>query len=50
MKLPILSAKEIMKALKKDGFRVIRHKGSHISLYKKGIVKTYLVVVPDKKK
>ena len=49
MKLPILSAKEIMKALKKDGFRVIRHKGSHISLYKKGIVKTYLVVVPDKK-
>jgi len=35
MKLPILSAKEIIKALKKDGFRVIRQKGSHVSLYKK---------------
>ena len=49
MKLPILSAKEIIKAPKKDGFRVIRQKGSHISLYKKSDVKTYLVVVPDKK-
>ena len=49
MKLPILSAKEIIKALKKDGFRVIRQKGSHISLYKKSDDKTYLVVVPDKK-
>jgi len=49
MKLPILSAKEIIKALEKDGFRVIRQKGSHISLYKKSDDKIHLVVVPDKK-
>jgi predicted RNA binding protein YcfA (HicA-like mRNA interferase family) len=49
MKLPILSAKEIIKVVKKEGFMVIRQKGSHISLYKKSNDKTYLVVVPDKK-
>jgi len=49
MKLPILSAKEIIKALKKDGFRVLRQKGSHVSLYKKSDDKIYLVIVPDKK-
>jgi len=49
MKLPILSAKEIVKVLERDGFKPIRQKGSHISLYKKSIDKTYLVVVPDKK-
>ena len=49
MKLPILSAKEIIKALNKDGFRVIRQKGSHVSLYKKSDDKIYLVIVPDKK-
>jgi len=49
MKLPILSAKEIIKTLKMDGFKVLRRKGSHISLYKKSDDKMYLVVVPDKK-
>ncbi len=49
MKLPILSAKEIIKPLKKDEFRVLRQKGSHISLCKKSDDKTSLVVVPDKK-
>jgi len=49
MKLPLLSATEIIKALEKDGFKVIRQKGSHISLYKKSDDKTYLVVVPDKR-
>jgi len=49
MKLPILSAKEIIKALEKDGFRVLRQKGSHVSLYKKSEDKVYLVIVPDKK-
>lgn len=48
MKLPVLSAKEIIKALEKEGFRVYRQKGSHISLYKKSDDKTLLVVVPDK--
>ena len=49
MKLPILSANEIIKALEKDGFRVLRQKGSHVSLYKKSEDKVYLVIVPDKK-
>lgn len=49
MKLPILSAKDIIKALRKDGFKPIRQRGSHISLCKTGGDKTYLVVVPDKK-
>ena len=49
MKLPILSANEIIKALEKDGFRVLRQKGSHVSLYKKSDDKIYLVIVPDKK-
>jgi predicted RNA binding protein YcfA (HicA-like mRNA interferase family) len=35
MKLPLLSAKEIIRALEKAGFRVIRQEGSHISLYKR---------------
>jgi len=50
MKLPILSAKDIIKALKMDGFKPIRQRGSHISLCKTGGDKTYLVVVPDKKR
>lgn len=31
--LPILSAKEIIKALKKIGYNVIRQRGSHIRLH-----------------
>jgi len=48
MKLPLLSATEIIKALEQAGFRVIRQKGSHISLYKRSDAKTFLVVVPNK--
>ncbi|HDS45277.1 MAG TPA: type II toxin-antitoxin system HicA family toxin [Methanomicrobia archaeon] len=47
MKLPLLSATEIIKALEKADFRVVRQKGSHISLYKRNDTKTYLVVVPN---
>jgi predicted RNA binding protein YcfA (HicA-like mRNA interferase family) len=41
-KLPILSGKEMIIALQKSGFKVIRQKGSHVSL-QSGIYKT---VVP----
>lgn len=41
-KLPVLSGKDMIRALEKDGFRIVRQKGSHISL-QKGIYKT---VVP----
>ena len=41
-KLPVLSGKELIDALKKSGFQVVRQKGSHVSL-QKGAYKT---VVP----
>jgi predicted RNA binding protein YcfA (HicA-like mRNA interferase family) len=41
-KLPVLSGKELIKALEKDGFHRVRQKGSHVSL-QKGEYKT---VVP----
>ncbi len=49
MKLPVLSAREVIKALEKDGFKELRQKGSHISLYKKSGNKTYLTIVLNKK-
>lgn len=33
-KLPVLSGKTLIAALKKDGFEVVRQKGSHVSLRK----------------
>jgi predicted RNA binding protein YcfA (HicA-like mRNA interferase family) len=41
-KLPVLSGKDMIRALEKDGFLIVRQKGSHVSL-QKGIHKT---VVP----
>lgn len=41
-KLPILSGKELIKILEKDGFKIVPQKGSHVSL-QKGQYKT---VVP----
>lgn len=33
-KLPVLSGNELVAALKKCGFKVVRQKGSHVSLQK----------------
>lgn len=41
-KLPVLSGTELIRALKKEGFAVVRQKGSHVSL-RKGHLRT---VVP----
>ena len=41
-KLPVLSGAKLINILKKIGFQIIRHKGSHVSL-QKGVYKT---VVP----
>ena len=30
-KLPVVSGKDLIKALKKNGFQVVRQKGSHVS-------------------
>ncbi|MBI5376159.1 MAG: type II toxin-antitoxin system HicA family toxin [Candidatus Schekmanbacteria bacterium] len=42
VKLPVLSGKELIQILKKDGFQIVRQKGSHVSL-QKGV---YKAVVP----
>jgi len=47
MKLPIVSGRKIVKALKKAGFEVVGRKGSHIRLKKKTEKGVYIVVVPD---
>jgi len=50
-KLPILSSKEVIKALRKAGFEYApkRGKGSHTALFRKAGSKTLLVIVPHKK-
>jgi predicted RNA binding protein YcfA (HicA-like mRNA interferase family) len=45
-KLPIVSGKEIVNALEKAGFVIIRQKGSHVSLQKITSEGTYRTVVP----
>ena len=46
MKLPIVSAREILKALKSTGFEITRQSGSHIILVKFVDNKKLTVVVP----
>ena len=36
LRLPIVSGKELIRAIEKDGFKVVRQKGSHVSLQKGG--------------
>jgi predicted RNA binding protein YcfA (HicA-like mRNA interferase family) len=45
-KLPVVSGKELIAALKKAGFVVVRQKGSHVSLQKVTPEITYKTVVP----
>ncbi len=33
-KLPVLSGKELIKILEREGFQIVRQKGSHVSLRK----------------
>jgi predicted RNA binding protein YcfA (HicA-like mRNA interferase family) len=49
MRLPLLSAQKVIKILEKEGFQILRLKGSHICLYRKTEKKTLLVVIPNKK-
>ena len=48
MKLPVVSGSDVIKMLEKEGFLVVRQRGSHVSLHKKTDNKTVLVVVPIK--
>jgi predicted RNA binding protein YcfA (HicA-like mRNA interferase family) len=45
-KLPVISGKELIAALKKAGFVLVRQKGSHVSLEKITQEATYRTVVP----
>ena len=46
-KLPLLSARNIIKALSKAGFQQVSQKGSHIKLKRKESDKTWIVIVPN---
>jgi len=45
-KLPALSGKELIKALERDGFQIVRQKGNHVSLHK-GDFRTVVPLHPD---
>jgi predicted RNA binding protein YcfA (HicA-like mRNA interferase family) len=45
-KLPVISGKELVAALKKAGFVEVRQKGSHVSLQKVTPEMIYKTVVP----
>ncbi len=47
MKLPMLSAREVINVLSKEGFKVRRRKGSHVILVKETAEGKIAVVVPD---
>ena len=38
-KIPVLKPLEVIRALEKAGFRIIRHTGSHAILWKKGLLR-----------
>ena len=46
MKLPIVSARKVLKALQSEGFQIARQSGSHIILVKFVDNKKLTVVVP----
>lgn len=48
-KLPQVSARDLIRALKKIGFEKVSQKGSHIKLARKKVNHTQIVVIPDHK-
>lgn len=46
MKLPIISGRELVKFLNKEGFEIIGRKGSHVRMKKKTADKPLITVVP----
>lgn len=45
-KLPAISGKQLLSALKKAGFEEVRQKGSHVALRKITPGKTYRTIIP----
>ena len=50
MKLPVISGKDLIKILCKEGFEIVGRKGSHTRLKKKTPEKVLVTVVPLHKK
>lgn len=48
MALPVVSGREVIKALAKIGFKIVGRRGSHVRLKRKD-GKTLIVIVPDHK-
>ncbi|MEM3549337.1 MAG: type II toxin-antitoxin system HicA family toxin [Thermofilum sp.] len=46
MRLPVVSGKDMVKLLSKQGFQIVRQKGDHVSLFKKVDNEPLLVIVP----
>ena len=46
-RLPVLSGRDIVKILTKNGFEIVGRKGSHIRLKKIAKERTYITIVPD---
>ena len=46
VKLPVISGKELIKALERNGFQIVRQKGSHVSL-RKGEFRTVVPLHSD---
>ena len=46
-KLPVLSAREVVKGLSTQGFQIVSQKGSHIKMKKEILKETRVVIIPD---
>jgi len=45
-RLPSISGRDLVRALKRAGFEEVRQRGSHLALRRSGPERTYQVVVP----
>ncbi|MEK6953939.1 MAG: type II toxin-antitoxin system HicA family toxin [Candidatus Micrarchaeota archaeon] len=45
-KLPVISGKEMVKFLQKQGFEIVAQKGSHVRLKKRTVIEVLVTVVP----
>ncbi len=46
-RLPVLSGREVIKLLSKQGFSVVGRKGSHVRMKKAVLGKVFITIVPD---
>jgi len=49
LKTPVISGKEMMKILSKEGFKVVGRRGSHIRMKKITEPRNLVVIIPDHK-